>query len=104
MAAKRLGHVEQFSHELFAAMFRDPVMSVDEQECAARGERCGIPRTTLLQQLHDPATASDLDATIDRALRAGVFGVPAFIVDGELFWGNDRLVLLRDYLLEKRVR
>ena len=39
-----------------------------------------------------------LPATIDRAVDAGVFGVPTFIANGELFWGNDRLILLRHYL------
>jgi 2-hydroxychromene-2-carboxylate isomerase len=29
-------------------------------------------------------------------LEDGVFGVPLFVVDGERFWGNDRL----DFLLE----
>jgi 2-hydroxychromene-2-carboxylate isomerase len=32
------------------------------------------------------------------AQRAGVFGVPACVVGGELFWGNDRLVLLKRHL------
>lgn len=32
------------------------------------------------------------------ALAAGVFGVPSFVIDGALFWGNDRLVLLRQQL------
>ena len=27
----------------------------------------------------------------DRAQRAGIFGNPSFIVDGEVFWGDDRL-------------
>jgi 2-hydroxychromene-2-carboxylate isomerase len=27
----------------------------------------------------------------DRAQRAGIFGSPSFIVDGEVFWGDDRL-------------
>ena len=27
----------------------------------------------------------------DRAQRAGIFGSPYFIVDGEVFWGDDRL-------------
>jgi 2-hydroxychromene-2-carboxylate isomerase len=34
----------------------------------------------------------------ERAIRAGVFGVPSFVVDGEIFWGNDRLTFLKDYL------
>jgi 2-hydroxychromene-2-carboxylate isomerase len=32
-----------------------------------------------------------------------VFGVPTFVVDGELFWGNDRLVLLEHYLAAKNI-
>jgi hypothetical protein len=32
------------------------------------------------------------------AIRAGVFGVPTFVVDGHLFWGLDATDLLRDYL------
>ncbi|MFP5442713.1 MAG: DsbA family protein, partial [Betaproteobacteria bacterium] len=29
---------------------------------------------------------------------AGVFGVPAFVVDGKVFWGLDSLPMLRAYL------
>jgi 2-hydroxychromene-2-carboxylate isomerase len=32
------------------------------------------------------------------AITRGVFGVPAFTVDGKLFWGLDALPMLRDYL------
>jgi 2-hydroxychromene-2-carboxylate isomerase len=33
----------------------------------------------------------DLKAAADEAERDGVFGVPTFIVGGEMFWGNDRV-------------
>ena len=32
------------------------------------------------------------------AIALGVFGVPTFIVDGELFWGDDRVDDLERYL------
>jgi 2-hydroxychromene-2-carboxylate isomerase len=35
---------------------------------------------------------------------AGVFGVPTFVYDGELFWGGDRIGLLRERLDEKGVK
>ena len=35
------------------------------------------------------------------AEEAGVFGVPMFVVEGELFWGGDRLPLIRDRLTER---
>ena len=31
----------------------------------------------------------------------GVFGVPMFVIEGELFWGGDRLPLIRDLLAER---
>ena len=41
---------------------------------------------------------SQLKANTEVALARGVFGVPTFAVDGELFWGFDALPLLRSYL------
>jgi 2-hydroxychromene-2-carboxylate isomerase len=35
---------------------------------------------------------------------AGIFGVPTFVFDGELFWGGDRVGLLRERLDEKGVK
>jgi len=32
-----------------------------------------------------------LRASTDQAARQGIFGAPTFLVDGELFWGHDRL-------------
>jgi len=51
--------------------------------------------------------AGDGGAEHDRlrseAEAAGVFGVPTFVYDGELFWGGDRIGLLRERLDEKGV-
>ena len=45
--------------------------------------------------------AAELDA-INRAAEArGVFGVPSFLLDGELFWGTDTLALVRQRLRER---
>jgi 2-hydroxychromene-2-carboxylate isomerase len=59
---------------------------------------------TLVEELAPPRSADDptvkaqLKAHTDAAITAGVFGVPAFEVDGKVFWGFDALPLLRDYL------
>ena len=44
-----------------------------------------------------------LRANGERALAAGVFGVPTFVVDDELFWGEDATGLLRAYLADPRL-
>ncbi len=58
----------------------------------------------LTQQLAPPRDAADdsvkaqLRAHAEEAIAKGVFGVPAFAVDGKVFWGLDGLPMLRDYL------
>jgi len=42
-----------------------------------------------------PGVKDQLKANTDAAIAAGVFGVPAFSVDGRLFWGFDALPMLR---------
>jgi len=34
----------------------------------------------------------------EEAVARGIFGAPSFIVDGELFWGNDRLLFVEERL------
>jgi 2-hydroxychromene-2-carboxylate isomerase len=99
VAAARLGQAASYSRELFDAMFVDPaVRRIDREECVRRASKASLSPEAFERELDDPATRQAHSATLDAALRAGVFGVPTFIVAGELFWGNDRLVLLRDHL------
>lgn len=44
---------------------------------------------------------ADIEAITDEAESLGVFGVPAMLLDGELFWGGDRVDYLRKRILEK---
>ncbi|MEO7151330.1 MAG: 2-hydroxychromene-2-carboxylate isomerase [Burkholderiaceae bacterium] len=46
----------------------------------------------------DPAWKLQLKATNDAAIAAGIFGAPTFVVDGEVFWGNDRREQLERWL------
>ena len=42
-----------------------------------------------------PGAQSTYQTYTDEALKVGVFGAPTFVVDGELFWGQDRLEFLQ---------
>ena len=50
------------------------------------------------------AGRAELAAIQQRAEADEIFGVPIFIVEGEMFWGHDRIPLLREKLEEMRVR
>ncbi len=58
--------------------------------------------TAQLQPARDlaaPEVKLALQANTDEAIAQGVFGVPSFVVDGKVFWGQDALPMLRAYLL-----
>jgi 2-hydroxychromene-2-carboxylate isomerase len=55
------------------------------------GTRVGIDPAELEAALEDPAVKQALRDNTDHALAQGVFGVPTVVLDGELFWGDDRL-------------
>lgn len=55
--------------------------------------------TSLLAEADAAEAAARYEANTQRAMAAGVFGAPSYVVDGEIFWGQDRLELL-----ERRLR
>lgn len=51
----------------------------------------GLDAAAILRQAGTAEHKLRLRAQVERARAAGIFGAPSFLVDGELFWGNDRL-------------
>lgn len=56
----------------------------------------------LLAQAQGDAIGNEYEALKDSALAAGVFGSPSYVLDGEIFWGQDRLDLLQSALASGR--
>ncbi len=62
----------------------------------ARG--VGVDGALLTAALEDPAVKERVKQEVDAAVAARVFGSPFFIVDGEPFWGVDRLPMLESWV------
>jgi 2-hydroxychromene-2-carboxylate isomerase len=53
---------------------------------------CGHDAGRILEAIDTPAIKDDLRARTDEAVALGIFGVPAWVVDGtHLYWGQDRI-------------
>lgn len=99
VAADEFGAVEVFSRELFAALYGQGRL-MDDQALASVAERGGLDPALLLAAAGSESVAAAYARNLDDALAAGAWGVPTFVTpDGQLFWGQDRLPLLRDHLL-----
>ena len=48
-----------------------------------------------LEESHSQAVHEQYERDSHAAIEAGVFGVPSYVVDGEIFWGQDRLDFLQ---------
>jgi 2-hydroxychromene-2-carboxylate isomerase len=54
-----------------------------------------------LEQSYSQAVHERYEADTQQAIDAGVFGAPSYVVDGEIFWGQDRLDFLERKLKER---
>jgi 2-hydroxychromene-2-carboxylate isomerase len=62
----------------------------DPATLAALVAEAGLPGT-LTAAAAAPEIAEAIAGYTQQALDAGVFGAPSYVVDGEIFWGQDRL-------------
>ncbi|HQV09107.1 2-hydroxychromene-2-carboxylate isomerase [Cognatazoarcus halotolerans] len=60
----------------------------------------GLPADDLLARAASDENKTALRRQTEEAGELGVFGAPTFVVDKELFWGNDRLEMALEWALE----
>ncbi len=85
-------------HALYRGYFVDGLDISDTDKVLDIAADTGVNRQQLASALQDPEVKTQLKNAVDRAIEAGVFGSPCCIVDGEQFWGNDRLDQLDKWL------
>lgn len=49
-------------------------------------------------RLAEQAVKDELRSNTEEAIANGVFGVPSFVVSGEIFWGDDATDMLREFI------
>lgn len=103
MVAKRLGVAARYSWRLCSAVYGSGTWPLDRALCIRLATEMGLPGADFSALLADPETDRHLDETAADAHRRGAFGVPTFFVGDRMFWGNDRLVLVRHHV-EKLVK
>ncbi len=58
----------------------------------------GVTAEEAEQLVSQPEVKRQLIDSTNAGLELGLFGVPAFVVDGEIFWGFDSIEFLNEYL------
>jgi 2-hydroxychromene-2-carboxylate isomerase len=87
-----------FGKAAYIAYWAEGRKLADPAVTAEIAGRFGPDKDAVLAALAEPAVKERLKAETDAAIAKGVFGSPFIIVDGEPFWGSDRLGELDRFL------
>lgn len=98
MQEKHPAHAKKFALELYRAFFRGDrdISKLDVIGDIAAGLGYSADEVVAATQLDD--IKDKLKANVEAAIAKGIFGSPFFIVDGEQFWGADRLPMLEAWI------
>jgi 2-hydroxychromene-2-carboxylate isomerase len=80
----------KISGAVFSAVWVRERSIADEKVLAELLAECGLDAARL-EQSHSQAVQERYEANTQQAIDAGVFGAPSYVVNGEIFWGQDRL-------------
>ena len=98
LADQDAGKARALAKALYRAYFVDGRDIGAPQAVIEVAREVGVDAAALAKALEDPAVKERAKREVDAAIAAGVFGSPFFIVDGEPFWGVDRLPMLEDWV------
>ena len=90
---------KRLAKAIFAAHWGEGRDIGEPDQVAEMAEGIGIDRASLLEAIADPAIKQRLKARTEAALQRGVFGSPFVFIDGEPFWGADRLDQVEAWLV-----
>ena len=100
VAAQALGVFEPYVEALFRAMWEDGRKMDDPEDIAAVVAAAGIDAAALVARSEDPAVKQGLIDNTEAACAAGAFGIPTFAVDGQIWFGKDRLREVEEAIVE----
>ena len=76
---------------LYRAYFVDGTDISDPEQTARVAESMGLDGAAVRAGMADASVKDRTKAEVDAAIARGAFGSPYIVVDGEPFWGSDRL-------------
>jgi 2-hydroxychromene-2-carboxylate isomerase len=98
IAAQRSGLSEPYLDAVSAAMWERGLKMDDPAVVESVLREAGLDPVALLALTQTPDVKAELAANTEAAVARGTFGIPTFFVDGEMFFGKDRLMQLEEVL------
>ena len=81
----------EFTRIVYRANFAEDREIADPKEIGSMLDCLGVPGSETIERAQTDENKQRLRVQTARAASQGIFGAPSFVIDEELFWGNDRL-------------
>ncbi len=95
IAARQTGaDVYPLTRALMRGCWVDELDVADSETVGRIADGVGLDGAALLAAAETQAVSDELAANTDDSLKAGAWSVPSFVVDGEIFFGRDRLEMI----------
>ena len=105
IAAQEMGwDVDALSRALLQAHWRDDADPADAATIAAIAEGLGMDGTALAEAAQSAAIQARHDANTEDAIARHVLGSPTYFVEGDMFYGQDRLEMVARALVKPFAR
>jgi len=90
--------LREFVQRAFRAYFVQGRNLAEAEVLRAVLDESGAPGARVLEDTGRPEVKEELKRAVEASIARGVFGAPFFFIDGEPFWGNDRLPQMERWL------
>ncbi len=101
VAAQFDGVFARYVDEVFKAMWGEPKKMDDPEVVRAVLTAAGFDGDALLARTQDQVVKDSLMANTQDSVARGAFGSPTFFVDGEIFFGKDRLSEVEEEIVRR---
>lgn len=91
IAAQLDGALPKYFEVVAAAMWEQSLKMDDPEVIKAALDAGGIDGARILARIQEADVKAKLIANTEDAVNRGAFGIPTFFVDGEIYFGKDRL-------------
>jgi 2-hydroxychromene-2-carboxylate isomerase len=98
LAGKDAGAAARLAKSIILAYFRESLDTDNPEAIAALAPTLGLDPNFILASIADPEVKAIARREGEAAVGRGVFGSPWIFVDGEPFWGHDRLPMVERWL------
>jgi 2-hydroxychromene-2-carboxylate isomerase len=87
-------NVDDLAHAMLQAHWRDDADLADSETLANLARGLGLDPAALLADANSERVRGQYEANTVEAIERSVFGSPTYFVDGDMFYGQDRLELV----------